>query len=148
MLRRLKERFQGKSHLKEICSEVFAQYASQDLLPLGNLQVAVLRVYNSLNKNMLGPHKEPPSNSDIEEKTKKLNDKGGIREDEFYNLMEEWTKKDLRIYMAHKLVLSLMAAPSLTLATKRVPKIGHVFEKTPTPILFSVYSIGLLLSQR
>ncbi|KAG6525494.1 hypothetical protein ZIOFF_015450 [Zingiber officinale] len=70
--KRTREKLLGKSHLKEICSEVFAQYASQDLLPLGNLQVAVLRVYNSLNKNMLGPHKEPPSNSDIEEKTKNL----------------------------------------------------------------------------
>lgn len=74
--------------------------------------------------------------------------KGGIGEDEFYNLMKEWTRKDLSIYMVHKLILSLMAAPSLAMATKRVPHIGHHFEKTPTLVLFSFYSIGLLLSQQ
>ncbi|WOL16638.1 hypothetical protein Cni_G25426 [Canna indica] len=144
--------FAGKLHVKNICDQVFEEYASDKVMPLEKLPVAVLRVYNCMNKDLLGPHKEPPSQSTIEETMEKLRPADGINDEKFYNLILEWSGKDLRIYMAHKVILALLAAPSLALATKgagrRAPRIGPVVEKIPTPVFVSVYSLGLLFVQR
>lgn len=72
-----------------------------------------------------------------------------INENEFYETILEWTSKDLRIYMANKIILACLASPALTIVTKnagkRVPRIGHVVEKVPAPVLFSAYSALIVL---
>ncbi|URD84751.1 hypothetical protein MUK42_05574 [Musa troglodytarum] len=141
---------EGKWHLKIICSRVFNEYAgNKTLMALDQFHVATLRVFDSLNKNLLGPHKQPPSASAIADKEKEYRKtKSEIDENEFYETILEWTSKDLRIYMANKIVLACLASPALTITTKnvgkRVPRIGPVVEKIPAPVLFSVYSALLV----
>ncbi|URD84748.1 hypothetical protein MUK42_05574 [Musa troglodytarum] len=150
ILKGLWERVQGKWHLKIICSRVFNEYAgNKTLMALDQFHVATLRVFDSLNKNLLGPHKQPPSASAIADKEKEYRKtKSEIDENEFYETILEWTSKDLRIYMANKIVLACLASPALTITTKnvgkRVPRIGPVVEKIPAPVLFSVYSALLV----
>ncbi|XP_064944801.1 uncharacterized protein LOC135596668 [Musa acuminata AAA Group] len=150
ILKGLWERVQGKWHLKIICSHVFNQYAgNKPLMALDKLHIATLRVFDSLNKNLLGPHKQPPSASAIADKEKEYRKtKTEINENEFYETILEWTSKDLRIYMVNKIILACLASPALTIVTKnagkRVPRIGHVVEKIPAPVFFSAYSALLV----
>ncbi|KAJ8511389.1 hypothetical protein OPV22_001823 [Ensete ventricosum] len=151
VLKGLWERVQGKWHLKRICSHVFNQYAgNKSLMSLDKLHVATLRVFDSLNEYLLGPHKQPPSTSAIANKVKEYEKtKTEINENEFYETILEWTSKDLRIYMVNKIILACLASPALTIMTKnagkRVPRIGHAVEKIPAPVIFSAYSALLVV---
>lgn len=82
----------------------------------------------------------------------KSSNKQGMGKEEFSNLILEWANSDLRTHMAHKVLLSFLAAPSLVLITKnvgkRVPKIAPVVEQIPPPALFSLYTVALVLAQR
>ncbi|KAJ0970908.1 hypothetical protein J5N97_018867 [Dioscorea zingiberensis] len=92
---------------------------------------------------------ETKKKSEIEQK----NEDGSqtIDNDEFYEIILEWLKKDLQIVLANKLLLALMGGPALAIITKsagrRVPKINHVVEKVPTPVLIPAYATGIALLQ-
>ncbi|RRT75048.1 hypothetical protein B296_00013663 [Ensete ventricosum] len=143
VLKGLWERVQG--------NHVFNQYAgNKSLMSLDKLHVATLRVFDSLNEYLLGPHKQPPSTSAIANKVKEYEKtKTEINENEFYETILEWTSKDLRIYMVNKIILACLASPALTIMTKnagkRVPRIGHAVEKIPAPVIFSAYSALLVV---
>ncbi|XP_039119089.1 uncharacterized protein LOC120255311 isoform X2 [Dioscorea cayenensis subsp. rotundata] len=71
--------------------------------------------------------------------------------EQFYEIILEWLKKDLRIVLANKVLLALLGAPALSIMTKsaakRVPRINHVVEKVPTPVLIPAYAAGIVLLQ-
>ncbi|KAJ3707097.1 hypothetical protein LUZ61_010802 [Rhynchospora tenuis] len=152
-LGKLWDRAQGKWHVEMICNKVFDECSDKaHLLPLEKLDVATLRVYNSVNKQLFSPHKEPPSMSTIDEKVAEYQRVGMVIDrTEFNRLMMDWLRKDLRVVMANRAVLAFVAAPALTMATKRatknVPHVGTAVEKVPTPLLFSLFSVGLILLQ-
>lgn len=74
-----------------------------------------------------------------------------LKSEEFYELIIEWMRKDLHLIFVNRALLAFLAAPALAVMTKnagrRVPRVGSVVEKVPTPLLFSVYSVGLVLLQ-
>jgi hypothetical protein len=74
-----------------------------------------------------------------------------INREEFQRLIMEWLRKDLNAVLANRAVLAFLAAPALAMVTKRatkdVPHVGHAVEKVPTPLLFSFFSVGLVLLQ-
>ncbi|OAY69659.1 hypothetical protein ACMD2_12709, partial [Ananas comosus] len=142
-----------KSHVRRICDKVFNDCADNNRLDLNKLHVATLMVYNSINKQLLSPHKEPPPMSNVAAKiqayrSKEIND---LKSEQFYELIIEWMRNDLRLIFVNRAVLAFLAAPALAVMTKnaarRVPRVGSVVEKVPTPLLFSVYSVGLVLLQ-
>lgn len=61
----------------------------------------------------------------------------------------EWVKKDLRLVLANKAAVAFLAAPLLAVSAKnagrKVPSIRDAVEKVPTPLLFTVFSVGLML---
>jgi hypothetical protein len=63
----------------------------------------------------------------------------------------EWVRKDLRLVLANKAAVAIMAAPLLAVTTKsagrQVPRVGPAVEKVPTPLLFTVFSVGLMFLQ-
>ncbi|XP_078162874.1 uncharacterized protein LOC144558040 [Carex rostrata] len=146
--------FAGKWHVEMICKEVFEEYSEKDTgkMKAEKLHVAILRVYNSVNKQLLNPHKEPPSKEKVEKKVETVfENKEDIDLEEFQNLIMEWIRKDLNVVLVNRAVLAFLAAPALAMATKRatkeVPHVGKAVQKVPTPVLFSLFSVGLVLLQ-
>ncbi|KAF3321571.1 hypothetical protein FCM35_KLT13787 [Carex littledalei] len=145
-----------KWHVQRICKKVFDDYSESDAgkvyLKVDSLHVAILMVYNSVNKQLLNPHKEPPSRKTVEDKVeeyRRINKE--IDLEEFQRLIMEWIKKDLNVVLVNRAVLAFLAAPALAMATKRatteVPHVGKAVQKVPTPVLFSLFSVGLVLLQ-
>nr|XP_010918187.1 uncharacterized protein LOC105042595 [Elaeis guineensis] len=155
ILRCLWDRAQGKYRLRIICNKIFNDYADREKrrLLLNNLHVASLRVYNSVNKQFLSPHMEPPSiivmdNKIKEYRLKKIEE---ITREQFYQLIMEWIKKDLHLILASKVTIASLATPALAITTKNIGRQGSwiksIIEKIPTPFLFSIYFVGLVLLQ-
>jgi len=63
----------------------------------------------------------------------------------------EWIQKDLYIVLANRAVLALLLSPLLAIQTKnagrQIPRIGSTVDKVPTPLIASVYSVGIVLLQ-
>ncbi|KAJ6814102.1 uncharacterized protein M6B38_139415 [Iris pallida] len=110
-------------------------------------------VYNSVNKQFLSPHKEPPSMEIVANKSKDLRSEGkeAIGREEFYQLITKWIEKDMRIVLIHRLLVALLASPLLAVQTKnlgrQLPRVGEAVEKIPTPLIATVYSAGIILLQ-
>ncbi|VAH51424.1 unnamed protein product [Triticum turgidum subsp. durum] len=155
---RLWDRAQGKLDVVRICEKVFDELAvlnaekNAKLLDVKNLHVATLMVYNSINKQLVGPHKDPPCMQVVKEKAEVsgFRDKG-ITQQEFWELIMEWVRMDLRLVLANKAAVAVLAAPLLAVTAKnagrQVPRMRDAVDKVPTPLLFVVFSAGLMLLQ-
>ncbi|RLM65959.1 uncharacterized protein C2845_PM16G18990 [Panicum miliaceum] len=146
-------RARGKSDVERICKKVFDDLADKDteLLDINSLHVATLMVYNSINKQLIGPHKDPPCLKIVAEKMEEYRAKKGIAFTEFQELILRWVEKDLRLVLANKAAVAVLGAPLLAVTAKnagrRVPRVGDAVEKVPTPLVAAVFSVGLLLLQ-
>ncbi|KAG0498717.1 hypothetical protein HPP92_003408 [Vanilla planifolia] len=143
-----------KLQVRRICEKVFEQCADNNkMLPSNKLHVAILMVYNSVNKQLLSPHKEPPSMEKVNAKVEAFRSKGNeaLDKQQFSDLIIEWIQKDLHIVLANRMILALLAAPVMAIKTKsaamNVPRIRPIAEKVPTPLIISAYSVGLVLLQ-
>ncbi|KAL5213905.1 hypothetical protein ABZP36_003057 [Zizania latifolia] len=122
------DRAQGKLDVLRISDKVFDELADKNkrLLGTSSLHVATLMVY----------------------KKEKVE---GITQDEFRTLIMEWVSKDLRLVFANKAAVAILASPLLAVTAKnagrKVPRIGGAVEKVPTPLLFAVFSVALMLLQ-
>ncbi|EHA8587550.1 hypothetical protein COCNU_scaffold002564G000070 [Cocos nucifera] len=147
------DRAQGKYSLRIICNKVFYNYADKEkrCLLLNDLHVATLRVYNSMNKQFLSPYMEPPSITVMANKIKGYRSKGTeeITREQFYELIMEWIKKDLHRILATKVTIASLATPALAITTKNIGRQGswikNIIGKIPTPFLYSIYFVGLVL---
>ncbi|KAG2568495.1 uncharacterized protein LOC120680791 [Panicum virgatum] len=146
-------RARGKSDVERICKKVFDDLADKDteLLDINSLHVATLMVYNSINKQLVGPHKDPPCLKIVTEKMEEYRAKKGIALTEFKDLILRWVEKDLRLVLANKAAVAVLGAPLLAVTAKnagrRVPRVGDAVDKVPTPLVAAVFSVGLLLLQ-
>lgn len=63
----------------------------------------------------------------------------------------EWMRYDLRIILANRIILGLLAGPAMAVATKaaakQAPRIQNTVEKVPTPLIASIYCVGLIFLQ-
>ncbi|EEC77927.1 hypothetical protein OsI_17262 [Oryza sativa Indica Group] len=152
---RMWDRAQGKLYVVRICDKVFTELSDKNtqLLDISSLHVATLMVYNSINKQLAGPHKDPPCMNVVAKQMEqyKKETPEGITLEEFRRLIMEWVRKDLRLVLANKAAVAIMAAPLLAVTTKsagrQVPRVGPAVEKVPTPLLFTVFSVGLMFLQ-
>ncbi|KAI0488404.1 hypothetical protein KFK09_028235 [Dendrobium nobile] len=121
----LRDKAQGKLQVRRICDRVFDQCADNNLLLLDKLHVATLMDFRSEYK--------------------------GLDKNQFFDLIMEWIHRDLRLVLANRVILALLAAPLLAIKTKsaamKVKRIRNVAEKVPTPLIISAYSVGLVLLQ-
>ncbi|RLM74163.1 uncharacterized protein C2845_PM15G20850 [Panicum miliaceum] len=146
-------RARGNSDVERICKKVFDDLADKDteLLDINSLHVATLMVYNSINKQLVGPHKDPPCLKIVTEKMEEYRAKKGISFTDFQELILRWVEKDLRLVLANKAAVAVLGAPLLAVTAKnagrRVPRVGDAVEKVPTPLVAAVFSVGLLLLQ-
>lgn len=75
----------------------------------------------------------------------------GINIEEFRELIVDWMRKDQRAVRANKAAVAFLVAPLFAVMTKsagkQVPQVRNAVEKMPTALLFSIFSVGLLLLQ-
>ncbi|TVU15875.1 hypothetical protein EJB05_39417, partial [Eragrostis curvula] len=149
------DRARGKSEVERICKKVFEDLADKNtsLLDVNSLHVATLMVYNSINKQLFGPHKDPPCLKVVNDQMEKYRAeaKKWITAEEFQDLILTWVEKDLRLVLANKAALAILGAPLLAVTAKnagrQVPRMQDAVDKVPTPLLATVFSVGLLLLQ-
>uniref|UniRef100_A0ACD5UVD5 Uncharacterized protein n=1 Tax=Avena sativa TaxID=4498 RepID=A0ACD5UVD5_AVESA len=156
---RMWDRAQGKLDVLRICEKVFEELAvvntakNTRLLEVTSLHVATLMVYNTINKQLVGPHKDPPCMRVVSEKMESYRavKSEGITQEEFRELIMEWVRKDLRLVLANKAAVAILAAPLLAVSAKnagrQVPRMRDAVDSVPTPLLVAVFSAGLMLLQ-
>ncbi|KAM0834247.1 hypothetical protein ACQ4PT_063754 [Festuca glaucescens] len=159
----LQEKLQGR-HWKErqvrkITDKVFdrltedTQKREKEALTIEEVYIAVLCVYNEINKYLPGPHYDPPS----KEKLKALIDEfdinldGLLDREEFAEFIRKLTAESL-CAISLKLIITLVAAPALALATKRategVPGVGKVVHKVPNAVYAAVITLAAVMVQK
>ncbi|RLM65148.1 uncharacterized protein C2845_PM16G18980 [Panicum miliaceum] len=159
----LQDKLQGRRwkerQVRKITDKVFdrltedAQKREKEALTFEEVYIAVLCVYNDINKYLPGPHHDPPS----KEKLKAMMDEydvnldGLLDREEFAEFIRKLTADSL-CSISLKLVITLVAAPALAMATKRategVPGVGKVVRKMPNALYASAITLGVVLVQK
>ena len=125
----------------------------KEALTFEEVYIAVLCVYNDINKYLPGPHYDPPSKEKLQELMNEfdINLDGLLDREEFAEFIRMLTADSL-CAISLKLLVTLVAAPALALATKRategVPGVGKVVRKVPNSIYASAITLGVLLVQK
>ncbi|KAL4326017.1 hypothetical protein GQ457_11G006080 [Hibiscus cannabinus] len=144
-----------KAQIRKISDKVFERVKNQSGRPnltFEDLYIAVLLVYNDINKRLPGPHFDPPSKDQIRSIMKEcdLNLDGEIDHDEFVKFIQKLTA-DTFVVVSKGLLVTLVAAPTIAIATKRatdgVPGVGRVMQKVPNSVYASLVTLAVVWIQ-
>ncbi|KAI3764617.1 hypothetical protein L2E82_14628 [Cichorium intybus] len=154
------EKLQGKQwrekQIRKISDKVFDHFkdnAGTANMTFEDLYIAVLLVFNDLNKNLPGPHFDPPKKEQIRILMKEcdMDLDGGLNREEFEEFVKRLTA-DTIVYVSQGLVITLVVAPTVAIATKRstegVPGIGKVVQKLPTSVYATLITLGVMMIQK
>ncbi|KAK7286933.1 hypothetical protein RJT34_22300 [Clitoria ternatea] len=154
------DKLEGKEwrerQIKKITDQVFDKVKNQartDNLSFEDLYIAVLLVYNDINKYIPGPHFDPPSKDRVREVLQScdINLDGEIDCGEFYGFIRQMTA-DTFTYVSQKLIVTLVVAPTVAVATKRategVPGVGKVVKRLPNSVYASLVTIAAIWFQK
>ncbi|XP_052482827.1 uncharacterized protein LOC105783490 isoform X1 [Gossypium raimondii] len=169
------EKFHGKEwrkrQIRKISDKVFERVKNQSgraTLTFEDLYIAVLLVYNDINKRLPGPHFDPPSKDQIRSMMQgqrgylhqfvirivqiecDLNLDGQINHDEFVKFIQKLTT-DTLVVVSQGLLVTLVVAPTVAMATKKategVPGVGKVVQKLPNAIYASLVTLAMVWFQ-
>lgn len=144
-----------KRQIRKITDKVFDRIKTQTgraTLSFEELYIAVLLVYNDINKYLPGPHFDPPSKDKVRELMQEcdMNLDGEIDHEEFVKFIQKLTGDTFSV-VSQGLIISLVVAPTVALATKRategVPGVGKVVQKLPNSIYASLVTIAVVAIQ-
>ncbi|KAK1425034.1 hypothetical protein QVD17_20377 [Tagetes erecta] len=154
------EKLQGKQwrekKIRNISDKVFDYYKNDSgtaNMTFEDLYIAVLLVYNDINKRLPGPHFDPPKKEQIRTLMKEcdMDLDGGLNREEFEEFVKRLTA-DTFVYVTQGLIITLAVAPAVAIATKRttegVPGVGKVVQKLPTSVYASLITLGIMLVQK
>ncbi|XP_051146138.1 uncharacterized protein LOC127261780 [Andrographis paniculata] len=154
------ETFKGKEwkerQIQVISDRVFDRVKSDTdsaNLTFEELYIAVLLVYNDLNKRLPGPHFDPPTKEEIKNLIQEcdVNLDGELNREEFRKFMRRITK-DTFVSVSQGLIVALAVAPTVALLTKRstenVPGIGKVVQKLPNSVYASLVTVAIVAVQQ
>ncbi|KAM7277873.1 hypothetical protein ACFE04_005007 [Oxalis oulophora] len=153
------EKFHGKQwrqkQIRKISDKVYDRVKSQSITPsltFEELYIAVLLVYNDINKRLPGPHFDPPTKDQVRVMIQEsdVNLDGEIDREEFVKFMQKLTA-DTFIIVSQGLIIALVVAPTVAMATKRategVPGIGKVVQKLPVSVYASLVTLAVVMFQ-
>ncbi|GAB4862055.1 hypothetical protein Ancab_037309 [Ancistrocladus abbreviatus] len=121
------DKFQGKQwrqkQVRKITDKVFDHFKTQTgraNLTFEDLYIAVLLVYNDINKHLPGPHFDPPSKEQVRAMLEEtdVNLDGELDRDEFVKFMQKLTTETIAV-VSQGLIVTLIVAPTVALVTKR-----------------------------
>ncbi|XP_047154911.1 uncharacterized protein LOC124826190 [Vigna umbellata] len=145
-----------KRQIRKITDRVFEKVQNQkesDKLSFEDLYIAVLLVYNDINKYIPGPHFDPPSKARVKEVKEKcdINLDGDIDREEFFDFILQMTADTFTV-VSQKLIVTMVVAPTVAVATKRategVPYVGKVVKKIPNSVYASLVTIAAVWFQK
>ncbi|KAK7287268.1 hypothetical protein RIF29_00462 [Crotalaria pallida] len=153
------DKLQGKEwkrrQIRKITDRVYDHVNNQSRaanLTFEDLYIAVLLVYNDINKLLPGPHFDPPSKDKVREiiKTCDINFDGEIDREEFYCFIQKITADTFTV-ISQKLIVTLVVAPTVAVATKRategVPGVGRVVQRLPNSVYASLVALAAVWFQ-
>ncbi|XP_059301709.1 uncharacterized protein LOC132053633 [Lycium ferocissimum] len=154
------QKFQGKqwreTQIQKITDKVFDRVkldSGRENLKFEDLYIAVLLVFNDINKRLPGPHFDPPTKDEVRALMKEcdINIDGELDREEFVKFIRKLTK-DTFIIVSQGLLIALAAAPTIALLTKRstegVPHVGKVVQKIPNSLYASLVTLIVVLFQQ
>jgi len=142
--------------VRKITDRVFNRLTNESgkaNLTFEDLYIAVLLVYNGINKRLPGPHFDPPSKEEVRAMivTCDFNLDGEIDREEFVSFIQQLSS-DTFIAVSQGLILTLVVAPTVAMATKKategVPGVGKVVQRIPNSIYASLVTLALVLLQK
>ncbi|GAV78157.1 hypothetical protein CFOL_v3_21625 [Cephalotus follicularis] len=155
----LLDKFHGKQwrekQIRKITDKVYDRIKNQSgraNLTFEDLYIAVLLVYNDINKHLPGPHFDPPSKDQVRAmmQTCDLNLDGELDHEEFVRFIQQLTA-DTIIIVSQGLIITLAVAPAVAMATKRategVPGVGKVVKKLPNSVYASLVTLAVVWFQ-
>ncbi|KAF5195296.1 Calcium-binding ef hand family protein [Thalictrum thalictroides] len=160
VLTTIQDNFQGKEwkqrQLRKITDRVFDRFkdeAGKANLAFEDLYIAVLLVYNDLNKHLPGPHFDPPTKAQVKAAIEAydVNLDGELDREEFAGFIKKLTS-DMLSTVSQGLIIALVAAPTVALLTKRategVPGVGKVVQKIPSSVYASLVTLAIVFLQK
>ncbi|KAH7687193.1 EF-hand-containing protein [Dioscorea alata] len=144
-----------EKQIRKITDKVFDRIkedSGKDTLTFEDVCIAVLYVYNDINKYLPGPHNNPPSKAELRALMQEydVNLNGLLDREEFADFIQKLTT-DMLTAVSRNLVIALIVAPAVALLTKRategVPGVGKVVQKVPNSVYASVVTLGVVLIQ-
>ncbi|KAG9150688.1 hypothetical protein Leryth_008164 [Lithospermum erythrorhizon] len=145
-----------EQQIRTITDRVFDRIkdeSGRSTLTFEELYIAVLLVYNDINKRLPGPHFDPPSRELVKAVLQEcdMNLDGELNPEEFSKFIKSLTK-DTFFVISQGLLITLAVAPTLAMLTKRTtegfPGIGKVVERVPTSVYASLVTLAVVMFQK
>ncbi|XP_058225102.1 uncharacterized protein LOC131334203 isoform X2 [Rhododendron vialii] len=154
------EKLQGKEwrqkQVRKITDRAFDRFKNDSgraTLTFEELYIAVLLVFNDINKHLPGPHFDPPPKEQVRAmmQVHDINLDGELNREEFAKFIKELTA-DTFSTVSQGLIITLAVAPTVALLTKRategVPVVGKVVQKLPNAVYASLVTLAIMMFQR
>ncbi|XP_052171185.1 uncharacterized protein LOC127787262 [Diospyros lotus] len=122
-------------------------------LTFEDLYIAVLLVYNDINKHLPGPHFDPPSKEKVRAMIQDcdINLDGELNREEFVGFIHQLTA-DTFTLVSQGLITTLAVAPTVAILTKKategLPGVGVVVQRLPTSVYASLVTLAVMLYQK
>ncbi|RWR87267.1 EF-hand domain-containing protein [Cinnamomum micranthum f. kanehirae] len=155
----IQRKFQGSEwrhkQLRKITDRVFDHFKDdygKDHLAFEDLYIAVLFVYNDINKHLPGPHIDPPSKASVKTlmETYDTNQDKQLNREEFAEFIQQLTAETLTV-VSRNMIVAVVVAPMVALMTKRategMPGVGKVVQRIPNSIYATIITLGVVLLQ-
>ncbi|XP_078438525.1 uncharacterized protein LOC144708944 [Wolffia australiana] len=156
---KFREKFNGKEwreeQIRKISDKVFdrlREESGRDRLTFEDVYIAILTVFNDMNKRLPGPHYDPPSKATVMALMKEhdVNLDGLLNREEFAAFIRKLTADTLTT-VGQNLIVALLIAPAVALITKRategVPGVGTVVQRIPNSIYASAVALAVVFLQ-
>ncbi|KAA8515758.1 hypothetical protein F0562_018631 [Nyssa sinensis] len=153
------DKLQGKGwrqrQIRKITDKVFDVFKNETgraNLRFEDLYIAVLLVFNDINKHLPGPHFDPPSKEQVKSMMLDcdMNLDGELDREEFVRFMLQLTA-DTFTTVSQGLIITLAVAPTVAILTKRategVPGVGKVVQRLPNSVYASLVTLAIVLFQ-
>ncbi|PRQ56689.1 putative EF-hand domain pair protein [Rosa chinensis] len=153
------DKLQGKQwrrqQIRKITDKVFDHFKNETgraNLTFEDVYIGVLLVYNDINKRLPGPHFDPPSKDAVRLLIQEhdVNLDREIDREEFAKLIKHITA-DTLVIISQGMIVTLVAAPTIAMATKKategVPHVGKVVQRIPTSVYASLVTLVVMMVQ-
>lgn len=160
VLATVQEKLHGKrwreGQIRKITDKVYDRIRADcggDGITFEYLYIAVLCVYNDINKHLPGPHNDPPTKDKLKAMMEQydVNLDGLLDREEFAEFIKKLTA-DTVTAVSRNLIIALIVAPTAALLTKRategVPGVGKVVHKVPNSVYASLVTLAVVLIQK
>ncbi|BAT96923.1 hypothetical protein LR48_Vigan11g155200 [Vigna angularis] len=144
-----------KRQIRKITDQVFDQIQNEvrpDNLSFVDLYIAILLVYNGINKYIPGSHCDPPSKDRVRQAIKNCdeNKDGQISRDEFFGFIQQMAPETFNV-VRKKLVATLVVAPTVAVTTKKateqVPGVGKLVQRLPKVVYAALVTMAAVWFQ-